>query len=155
MNFEDKFNDEKESIDSFKDLLEIIQMKLNEFEKLKIIRHPNLDEYINLKIIENKENFSKHRLFIEKLERMNFSLSNIDSLGNEIIAEVCFLLLDKIFLKEIKNLQSIINRYERELIKNILYEETIDKLHEICELVKQYFEVTSFNLTKNSSKYFI
>ena len=57
MNFEDKFNDEKESIDSFKDLLEIIQMKLNEFEKLKIIRHPNLDEYINLKIKENKENF--------------------------------------------------------------------------------------------------
>ena len=148
IDLKNKFNEEKESIDSFMDLLEIIQIELKEFEKLKIIKHKNLDEYINHKITENEENFSKYKLFIEKLEKKKFSLTNIDSLGNEIIAEVCFLLLDKIFLKEIKNLQSIINSYEREIIKNILYEETLDKLKEIYELVKQYFKVTPFNLTQ-------
>ena len=121
---------------------------LKNFEKLKIIRHTNIDEYINQEIISNKDKFSKYLLFIENLESEKFSLFNNDSLGNEIIAEVCFLFLNKIYMREIGKLQSIISDYEKEILKNVLYEEIATKLKELRELFEKYFKESPFDLTK-------
>ena len=148
LKLEEKFHYEKENIDTILDLLDTIQIMLKNFEKLKIIRHTNIDEYINQKIISNKDKFSKYLLFIENLESKKFSLFNIDSLGNEIIAEVCFLFLNKIYMREIGKLQSIISDYEKEILKNVLYEEIATKLKELRELFEKYFKESPFDLTK-------
>ena len=148
LKLEEKFHYEKENIDEILDLLDTIQIILKNFEKLKIIRHTNIDEYINQTIISNKDKFSKYLLFIENLESEKFSLFNNDSLGNEIIAEVCFLFLNKIYMREIGKLQSIISDYEKEILKNVLYEEIATKLKELRELFEKYFKESPFDLTK-------
>ena len=148
LKLEEKFHYEKENIDAIFDLLDTIQIMLKDFEKLKIIRHTNIDEYINQKIISNKDKISKYLLFIENLESKKFSLFNIDSLGNEIIAEVCFLFLNKIYMREIGKLQSIISDYGKEILKNVLYEEIATKLKELRELFEKYFKESPFDLTK-------
>ena len=122
-------------------------MKLKYFEKLKVIRHENLDEHINQKIFAEEDDFLEYIFFIEKLEKSNFSLINNDSLGNEIIAEVCFLFLNKIFIREINKLKLIISNYAKELFKNIIYEEIAYKLKEIKKLFEERFKESSFNLT--------
>ena len=146
--FEEHFSDENESISTLIDILEIIQMMLNDFEKLKILKHNNLDDHINQEILKHDRQYSKYIIFIEKLERKKFSFFNIDSLGNEIIAEICFLFLSKIFIKEINELESIINDYETEIIKNIIYEELASKLRDICKLFKKNFKTIPFKLTQ-------
>ena len=50
-NLEKNYFDEKENFKSIIELLRIIGMKLNYFEKLKITRYENLDEHINQKIL--------------------------------------------------------------------------------------------------------
>lgn len=85
--FEEHFSDENESISTLIDILEIIQMMLNDFEKLKILKHNNLDDHINQEILKHDRQYSKYIIFIEKLERKKFSFFNIDSLG-EIQAEI-------------------------------------------------------------------
>ena len=145
---EEHFSDDNESISTLVDILEIIQMMLNDFVKLKILKHKNLDEYINQEILKHGEQFSKYIILIEKLERKKFSFFNIDCLGNEIIAEVCFLILNKIFLREISKLESIINVYETEIIKNIIYEELVSKLKDIVKLFRNNFNTIPFKLTQ-------
>ena len=145
---EEKYLTEKENINSIIDSLKMIQLQLNDFEKLKILKHTNLDEYINQKIITDKYNFSKYIFYISELERKNFSLFNIDSLGNEIVAEICFLLLNKIFIKEINDLQTMVNDYEKEMTINIVYEELAIKLKKIRQVFENYFKGTPFDLTE-------
>jgi len=145
---EEHFSDDNESISTLVDILEIIQMMLKDFIKLKILKHKNLDEHINQEILKHGEQFSKYIIFIEKLERKKFSFFNIDCLGNEIIVEVCFLILNKIFLREISKLESIINAYETEIIKNIIYEQLDSKLKDIAKLFRNNFNTIPFDLTQ-------
>lgn len=145
---EEQFSDDNESISTMVDILEIIQMMLNDFVKLKILKHKNLDEHINQEILKHGEQFSKYIIFIEKLERKKFSFFNIDCLGNEIIAEVCFLILNKIFIRQINKLESIINSYETEIIKNIIYEELASKLKDIAILFRNNFNTIPIKLTQ-------
>ena len=145
---ENNYKDEKENIKSIMNLLEVIRKKLKEFDKLKIIRHENLDEHINQKILADGDNYSEYISYIDDLESRNFSLYNNDSLGNEIIAEICFLFLNKIFFREINRLEKVINNYEKEIFKNIIYDEITNKLKEIQKLFEKHFKKSPFNLTK-------
>ena len=151
---EEKYHIEKRNINLILELLELIQMKLYDFEKLKIIKHENLSEYVNKKILTEEDNFYKFILFIEKLESKNFSLFTVDSLGNEIIAEVCFLFLSKLYIIEVNNLEATIDNYEKEIFNNIVYEEISSKIKDIHKLIfESYINETPYDLTNNIKNY--
>ena len=53
--------------------------------------------------------------------KINIYLNLISSCNYDIISNECFLLLNKIFIKEINNLHSVITDYEKEIFKKVLY----------------------------------
>ncbi len=45
-------------------------------------------------------------------------------------------------------MQSLISEYEKEIFKNVFYEEIANKFNEISKLFEKYFKETPFNLTE-------
>ena len=78
---------------------------------------------------------------------MDVSEFDIDCNKSELIVEVCFLLIVKIYKKEIRFIQSIKKKYELEIIKNIIYEEIAYKL----EQIEHYFD-ERFNYVNSEEK---
>ena len=142
----DYLDNENINIEDLRNNIKAISLILNKFWKLKIPKHNNLDEYININITPIKGIYSKYIPFIENLESFKFPENRFGCLGNEIIAEVCFLLLRKTFVREIESFESIINNYEKEIIKNIIYKEFAEKLIEISVMLEKRFSNTSIKL---------
>lgn len=153
LNLEEYLCIENEDIDSLREHLNSIKLILKNFWALKIPKHNNLDEYINIFIESQKVNYSKYISFIENLESFKFDKNRLDCLRNEIIAEICFLLLNKVFVIEIERLELIIKNYEEEIMKNIIYEEIAEKLKEISKIFENRFSNNSIELTVLIQKY--
>ena len=60
---------------------------------------------------------------------------------------VDFLQMNYYIILYINNLHSVITDYEKEIFKNVLYEEITIKLKKINKLFEKYFKGTPFNLT--------
>ena len=124
---------------------------LRRFIKLNIPRHNNLEEYIN-NIKENDTSYDDYIEYIINFENSIFDENNLnaDCDENEIILEVCFLLMIKTFEKEIKYLKSIKKKYEMEIIENLVYEDIEHKLNDIYKIFNERFNAnTSFQLAKS------
>lgn len=131
-------SDEIHNIRDLTSILEMIPRIVNDFQSLKIIKHNNLNEYTDHIIEMKKMDYLSYISFIEKY-RQKFSKVKIDCYGNEIIAEICFLLVKKIYVREIENLKSIKKQFEKEIIKNLIYEEISSKLNEILQQFEERF----------------
>ena len=113
---------------------------LNNFEELMVPKHKNLDGFIKQKIL-SITNLEDLITFIENMENTKFYESKIGCERNELVAEICFLLLNKIFLQEMSLLDSVKNNYEKEIIKNILFKEISIKLKKLNEYFSGNFTV--------------
>ena len=140
----DKSFVDDENIHSLLGCFKSVKILLNNFDKLMIQKHINLDEYINQKML-NRNNEDLIGL-ISDLEGTEFYESKVGCRRNELVAEICFLLLNKIFIREMDLLNSVKINYEKEIMKNILFKEISIKLKKLNE---------SFNdeIIINSSSY--
>ena len=149
LDIERKFKDENENYNFLVDLLKSMKLNLSRFKDLKIIKHQNLDEYIDYQIEKFGTAFSKYISFIEEKESLKFPEFNFDCHQNELIAEICFLLMVKIYEKELQFLCSKKNEYEKEIVKNLIFEEMCLKMKEMRKLFEERFSgVNSNKITK-------
>ena len=141
---DEKLSSENKNISSLKKWLNEIKCALVDFIEIKIQRHKNLNEFANLKINEIADKFNEYFPLLYSLKNMRISEVKIDCNKNELIAEICFLLLVKIYKKEIKFFQSVKKKYEKEIIKNLVYEEIAYKLDEIRQHFEKRFSCSNF-----------
>lgn len=126
-------------------------MKNNQlyFENLKIIKHDNLEKIINYKIIETNNN--NYLFKIDNLIK-EFQLKKADCTKSELVAEIFFLSINKIYENEIKKIKLLKEKYEEQLIKKLVYNKTVNKLSDIyIEFEKNYNKKQKINLCEKVS----
>ena len=116
-----------------------------------------MEKYIK-NIKNNKDtNYNNYIKFIKDFEKKILKEKNFeaDCEENEIILEICALLMVKTYDKEKEYLKDIKKRYEAEIIQNLVYEDVEHKLNEIYqEFGKKFNTYSKFKLANSIKKKF-
>ena len=154
INIKKKFSDENENINNLYKSLKTISNMMKNYLSFQIPKHINYEELINDMIQANNNNCSD----ISIIENIQDDLAIKDDIETgcikeEIIAEICFLLLLKTYIKEVQMIESIIKNFETEIIRNLIYEDMENKLKGTYKKIEERFgNNTSIELVEKIKK---
>ena len=156
IDIEKKLANKNNNINDLIQTLKLSKLMLSNFIELNIPKDNNLGEYIKELINNPKINYYNNIMFVENFKKFYFDKKylEIEYRKKEIIAQICFLLLQKTYENETQFLKTIKKNYEREKIKNLIYEEIDHRLDGILQEFQKGYTNNSFNLTNLIKKIF-